>query len=66
MQYTNRSTAQLIENQNNSQVTYRNQISNFQTHHILSQQMYSYVAKGNSTIIYQFFFKENAKYPVWT
>jgi len=48
--YTINSTAQLIENENNSQVGYRIQISNLQTKHILTSQSYWCVAKRNSTL----------------
>jgi len=50
MPYTNHSTAQLIENSNNSQVSYLMQVSNLQTQHILTPQSYSRVAKRNSTV----------------
>jgi len=39
--YTNHSTAQLIENWNNSQISYHIQISNLQTQHPLTSQSYS-------------------------
>jgi len=47
----NHSTAQLIEDQKNSQVSYRNLIPNLQTQHILTSQSYSCVAKPNSTVM---------------
>jgi len=46
---SNQSTAQLTENENDSQVSYRIQISNLQTQHILMSQSHSWVAKRNST-----------------
>jgi len=46
----NHSTAQLIENWNNSQVNYCIQVSNLQTQHILTSQSYLRVAKRNSTV----------------
>jgi len=49
--YTNHSTAQLIENWNNSQVSYRIQISNLPTQHIVTSQSYLCVAKRNSTVM---------------
>ena len=49
--YANHSTAQLIENWNNSQVSYRIHISNSQTQHILMSQNYSFVAERNNTLL---------------
>jgi len=49
--YTNQSTAQLNENYNNSQISYRIQISNLQTQHILTSRSYSCVAKRYSTVM---------------
>jgi len=47
--YANHFTAQLNENENNSQVSYRHQISNLQIQHMLTSQSYSCVAKRNTT-----------------
>ena len=48
--YTNNSTAQLIEYWNKNSLSCRTQISNLQTHHILTSQSYSCVAKRNSIL----------------
>jgi len=47
----NHSTPQLIENWNNSQVSYHIDISNLQTQHILASQSCSCVAKRNNTVM---------------
>ena len=48
--YSNHSTAQFIDNQNNSHVGYRIQICNLQTQHINTSRTYSCVAKCTSTV----------------
>ena len=57
MSYANHSTAQLIENENNSRAIYRIQISNLQTEHILTSQSYSCVVKRNNTAVVIITFK---------